>query len=332
VDKIKKYYETERVSNSTLSRVANPRLFKRLKPETYDSPALRVGSALDCLLTDPTRWEDEFAVMTVDRPFGKIGDFTNNLPDGITKRSPMSAYESAYEEAGYMRSIDWVVDNFWKTPEAVEFYETKYKAVGKKILSASEFEGVQRAKLSILENDFTNLYFHTLFIEHELMHQVPIYFEYEGVKCKALLDGILIDHNKKTIEPFDLKTTGKNVYDFSDSFLQFGYFRQCAFYEYALKTKQSPVKDLLKSGYELKDFIFIVVESSKDSINPAVIFPTTPNDRRSGFMGGYAKGKYYKGINRLLEEYLFYTQNDLWDLPKDLLESDGRMPLDVFTN
>jgi len=56
-DPIKKYYLSKRKSNSLLKSTNNPRLLKlkRDRPELFDedSVALRVGSAVDCLLTDP---------------------------------------------------------------------------------------------------------------------------------------------------------------------------------------------------------------------------------------------------------------------------------------
>ena len=85
----------------------------------------------------------------------------------------------------------------------------------------------------ILSNDFCRRYFVNENTDrYELLHQIPIYFEIEldGKKeeAKALLDGIRIDHTEKTIQPFDLKTTGKSVWDFEGSFIHFGYYRQAA--------------------------------------------------------------------------------------------------------
>lgn len=54
---INAYYASPRISNSLLKATQNPRLLKLKKdnPELFedDSTALRVGSAVDCLLADP---------------------------------------------------------------------------------------------------------------------------------------------------------------------------------------------------------------------------------------------------------------------------------------
>jgi hypothetical protein len=59
-EKLKMYYESPRISNSLLSSMNNPRLFKlrRERPELFedeDGTAFRFGSALDCILTSPDR-------------------------------------------------------------------------------------------------------------------------------------------------------------------------------------------------------------------------------------------------------------------------------------
>jgi hypothetical protein len=162
------------------------------------------------------------------------------------------------------------------------------------------------------------------------LHQVPIYFRYRGEDCKALLDGILIDHKNRTIQPFDLKTTGKSVYDFPVSFLQFGYYRQCALYETALYSIGSPILSLLEQGYEMLDFIFIVVENKLSSSHPAIIYRTNAKDREYGRIGGYIGKRFYKGIDQLIDEYKFYRENDYWDLPVDLLRSNGEIQLNIF--
>ena len=84
MSKIKDYYASNRVSNSLLSALKNPRWLK-IKIETPDvedeeKKAFRIGSAVDCLLTDPARWDDEFVVSDVVRPSGFMSKFVDNLP------------------------------------------------------------------------------------------------------------------------------------------------------------------------------------------------------------------------------------------------------------
>ncbi len=61
-----------------------------------DTPSLRIGSALDCLLTSPSRWEDDFVVLNVTKPYGLMGKFVENLPKGMTPYTEPNEFEDAY--------------------------------------------------------------------------------------------------------------------------------------------------------------------------------------------------------------------------------------------
>lgn len=94
----------------------------------------------------------------------------------------------------------------------MEYYKAISGKVGDKIIISKDMlESVTKAKELLLANEFTYPYFFNSQIETELLHQLPIYFTYRGMECKALLDGVLIDHKEKIIKPFDLKTTGRSV-------------------------------------------------------------------------------------------------------------------------
>lgn len=334
MNKIEKYFNTKAVSNSLLGALWNPRWIKlqRDNPdlETEEKSYFRIGSALDCLLTSPERWGDDFLVVDANKPYGLMGRFVDNLPADLKIDSEYINYIGAYDKSGYKMSLDKVVGKFWENEEAVKYYRFTRNAGARTVLSRDEFDIVTRCKELILANEWAREYFITDDPYIELMHQVPIYFTYQDVECKALLDGIHINHKDKIITPFDLKTTGKGVYDFNQSFTQFGYYRQAALYELAIQTESSPVFEYLQNGYTINDFRFIVVENKTSSSTPAVIYKTTKNDRLVGIHGGTINGKVYKGINQLLEDYKFHTETDRWDLPLDLIKSNGEIELNVF--
>lgn len=330
---IEEYYKSPRISNSLLGAVENPRLLKmRMEnPELKeDTPSLRIGSALDCLLTSPSRWKDDFAVTNVNKPYGFMGKFVDELAPGLTIDSDPNHYETAYWKSGYKMPLKWVINRFWTTPEAVEYYQAMGDSKGKTVLSRDEYESVEKAKELILVSPFAFNYFVKHLVWEELMHQVPIYFNYKGFECKALLDGIKIDHKNKIIHPFDLKTTGKSVLHFEESFLQYGYYRQCAMYELALYSDASPVKNLLEEGYKMDDFVFIVVETKLSSATPAMIYTTTANTRKAGVQGGWYKGQYYRGIDELLDELAWHQSTNNWTYPKRVFENKGRIEIDIF--
>lgn len=270
-----------------------------------------------------------------------MGKFIEELPAGLEKDSDLSLYQSAYQASGYKMWLDKVVVKFWENEEFVKYYKlTRDLGDGLIVLSSDENDAVQKAYELILANEYAKGFFiNEDPINIELLHQVPIYFDYSlgfdefgepfNEYCKALLDGVRINHKNRTIEPFDLKTT-RSVYDFPSSFLQYGYYRQCAFYLHALKTENSPVRKYMDEGYTFLPFIFLAVENKKSSSHPVIIYETTDWDLHYGWFGGTVRGKRYKGIEELMSDYQYHKNTDYWDLPVDLIKSKGRIKLNVF--
>jgi hypothetical protein len=321
------------VSNSLLSGILNPKLFwlKRNKPELFEDEEdthYRIGSAVDCLLTSPQDWDTTFVVGDVYKPFGLMGKFVKHLPKGLNADSPNEDYAEAYEKAGYKKSLDWVVTQFKANEKHVDYYLWLTALDDTKVgLSKDEHTQVTKAVETIKSNRFANSYFYASGPDVEVLHQLQIFFEYEGLECKSLLDGVRINHTNKTIEPYDLKTTGKSVWEFPQSYLHFGYYRQCAFYELALHSESSPLRRYIDEGYEVLDFVFIVVESKPDMYGPALIFRTSPSQRVMGIEGAKVGQRYYPGINDLIEAYKWHTATDYWELPKDVYNNNGIVQL-----
>lgn len=347
---IKKYYQSKRINNSLLGMMDNPRWFKwkRDHPDTEDDEKrhFRVGSALDTLLTDNEQFHHEFKIVSTVRPFGLMGKFIDKMPYNLTMGTDPSEFQEAYESSGYRMKLETVLTKFWGNKDFVEYYESLCcEDDGRQVLSKDEFDTVINMKELILANANVLPYFMNTDKDVEIIYQMPIYFDYGGEECKGLLDLLVINHREKTIQPIDLKSTGKPVKDFRKAYLQFGYYRQAAFYTEAVKwwvQDQSEKRALaiaVSGGedlpnlidYELKNFIFVVVEAKLSSSEPAIIFNTTDADLYAGLNGGTTKfGKYYKGINQYLEDYLWHMETDKWEMSRSLYESGGKIVLDVF--
>lgn len=115
--KIEEYYKNPRVSNSLLGTMNNPRLvkLKRDRPDLFEDDeyrSFRIGSAVDCLLTDPSRWSADFIVSNVTKPTGILGKFVSKLPAGLKPDSPSEDYYTAYMQSGYKMNIDYVIRSF----------------------------------------------------------------------------------------------------------------------------------------------------------------------------------------------------------------------------
>lgn len=330
MDKIKEYFSAKRVSNSLLSSVKNPRymwLVRQGLVEDEEKVHFSVGAAIDCLLTSPERWEKDFEVVSVSRPTGFLGKFVQNLPCNIRPDSPLEDYMTAYQKSGYRKGIEWAVNNFWSLDDVVRYHRVNCNRGEKILLTTEMYDSVQNALELIKLNPWTKRYFHNFSnLTEEVLHQIPIYFEYMGVECKALLDGVIIDHALKTIQPWDLKSTGKSVMDFPSSYLTFGYYRQAAFYRLALESHEY-LGQLISDGFKVLDYQFVVVETNPKSTRPALIYQTEPGHHTLGIYGGQIGSRYYPGINSLIEDYKWHEQSGVWDMPREVYLNEGVVKL-----
>lgn len=115
-NRVQDYFKSRRVSNSLLGLLSNPKWIRHKlnNPDTEDEETkyFRIGSALDCLLTSPELWDDEFEVVDANRPYGLMAKFIDNLPSGLTPDSPEEDYQEAYDKSGYKMKLSRVISNF----------------------------------------------------------------------------------------------------------------------------------------------------------------------------------------------------------------------------
>jgi hypothetical protein len=329
---VEDYFAYPAVNNSLLNMLSNPIWIKwkeenRLT-EDGEKRAYKIGSAVDCLLTDPNSFESTYYISELSRPNGLMGVFIDKLQAGLTVTSDLEEYRSAYNKAGYKSKIETIVKNLWEKPECVDYYQAKGKSNGKIILAKDDYDEVKWAVNNISKNKETAYYFTDKYDEGkniERIFQKAIYFDYkEGsqvIPCKGLLDLILIDHNQKTIQPCDLKTTGSIVYEFEKSFYEYSYFRQCAFYHIAIQWwLQKEASDTIKN-YKVLPFKFIVTPKS-DNGYPAIIYEVSEETLNKGLDGAYYNGKFYPGLIKLLSDYAWHKEMNFWDVPRDIYESN----------
>lgn len=330
MDKIDKYFESPLLNQGTLKKLHNPKWILHSVKEN-DKDFYRVGDAIDTILTKGKHeFDNNFIVLSMNRPLGKMGLFIDNLPPDLTKDSEEELYTKAYEASTYKNKINKIIENFWKEPRYTEYYYNKCNAGDKTILTMDEYEQVLHCYEYLINNPWTRPYFMPK-ENTKVLYQVDLYFTLEGVECKALLDGVLIDTKNKTIRMWDLKTTGMSISGFKNSFLRFGYHIQAAFYHTALTKCLDKDKRLIKyKDYKVLPPQFIVTEKKGNQSNPARIFECSEKDIKCGMEGGTVRGKKYEGVLDLIEKYKWHLDSQLWDFPKEMYDNGGVTEINIF--
>lgn len=286
---------------------------KRLKCNN----ALVIGSAVDCLVTDPESWIS-YHVVEADIPTPqnlalvetcielKIQGSTQGE---VNNRLPLKVITEAYERVGVRgRGLTKILEEFQKEAPLFKLYEELLRNYNKTWLCKEDFALVNECAINVCNHPYTRDIFKN---DREHIYQKAIVFEHLGVECKALLDILQIDHVNMVIYPYDLKTTGKQLKQFKSSIFDFGYDIQARWYEYAIRSEYA---HLLDAGYTIAPFTFIVVSKKDPSVPiqvPLTFLHPEQIDRR---------------IDGLIQKYLFYEANG-YGVDMDIVQSNGVLPV-----
>lgn len=299
--RLEDYYNSPRLSQSKLKLLlSGVKAFTEIKePELFfeEKQCFIIGSAVDCLVTRGTQqFEQEFYVSKLEnKPSDTVKSIINEVfyKSGITLEQiglfapNFSDYTQLILEScnSHNYQSNWKDDTrINKILENYEYWNELVESNGKTILTTEDESLINKIVLNLLQNDNTKYYFTTFAEEKEIVNQLHINFEIEGVECKALLDGVIVNTEEKTLEPFDIKTTSDRIINFPKSVRKFGYFIQASFYTEALK--QWKARHKIYKDYKIKNFMFVV--SSLLEPESPMLFKCTDDII---YVGKYGRGK-----------------------------------------
>lgn len=311
---MKTYRERDGISQSSLKDIlVHPLFYKNRVNKT--SKSLNMGSLVDCLLLTPEDFKENYY----------IND--NADPSDVIKQILQNTYES-YKSVPVL-DIDLEILNQCKNLKyrLTQSDEVKLKFIKKHfnyftllaesdnkiIITKEDYDKACELSKIVNQDPTINKEVFSLGKHQENIFQKEIYWEYEGVSLKSLLDIVTIDHKKKTIQPWDLKTTGFPVADFVKSFWKYRYDFQSSFYSEGAAFEYP--------GYKIEPFRFIVVSTVLQD-RPR-IFECSDRVLSVGKNGD----EKYKGWVEALNILKFHKQTNIWNDTKHNIEAGGIIPI-----
>lgn len=348
-DQINAYYSSPALNQSKLKKLIKG-LFE-YKKDDFDSDKshFRIGTAIDVILTgNPGDFREQFLIMDIKYPTDAVKNIVDSVFKSIKNQSKIGTLDKYSKNILVARnnikySMNLKDDTVLKKviEKGSNYFDTLVKRLGKKdmiILSKDEHLIVKKVVKSLRVSPQTKKFFDRKFQKQiqnaDFYYQLPIYFTFKGVECKALLDLVVVikDQQGKAIliEPYDLKSIGQGVSQFLYSFRKLRYDIQGGFYTEAIKFWAN--KDVL-SEVQISDFSFIV-ESTVYPGEPAVF--TMSKEALVISMEGVNTENYYdpdylaeyRGILSLIDDYKYYEEHG-WDKPRVFMESNGHVRINL---
>lgn len=271
------YREDPALSQSTLARFAREG-FNKLDSlfDKVDTPSLTFGSAVDALITGG---QEEFDANFIVAEFPPLKDSVVKMVRELFNRYseqyrtiediPTDSIIAVSKKLAFQ--LNWKPETRAKVvkEQGSEYYTIMYAALGKKILDTETKNQVDAAVRALKESESTKFYFapNDPFDDSvQRFYQLKFKATFLGIDYRCMSDLIVVDHNNKTIQPIDLKTSSHTEWDFYESFIQWDYQIQARLYWRIIKYNLS-LHDGFKD-YVLLPFKFIVV--NKQTLTPLV--------------------------------------------------------------
>jgi len=321
----KSYFEVDAINFSALAAIdVGPQYYKARQEDKEEKEHFLIGNCVDCLLTEPELFDSKFIVDEEE-------EFTNFPTPQMKKYIEIFVQTGdsgkAYDAVGFKKANILNVIERYNTEgkDYADYLINRTKKLednkDKKFLSKEQYNKCKNIADSLLNNRFTKKYLELETPAHvEVFNQLEIYWKMLGNNFKCKLDRVIVDNEKRTIQPIDIKTTGKHTTKFIDSLISFRYDIQGSLY-YQGVCDYFWNQNSKYNGYTILPFKFIV-ESTKYPGSPLVYcFPHQLVDL--SFDGFNYEGKYLMGWRRLYEDLQWHKENNIWDYSRRDFENEG---------
>lgn len=317
-----------------------------LQEDTTDeddtNDAMTRGSLVDCLMFTPDDYEGRFAIANYTMPSGQMLTLTEELwkvtrratnEEGRITRTFDSLLEEAYQNVAFdhngnqvafkQRGMNYgkVVERF--TEEGLPYYEQLRQNYGRIIITPQEELAADSSVRELRTHFATRAIFNT---ENnpalEAHNQLVILWDYHGYPLKSMLDRVVVDHEHKTVQPYDLKGSW-SVENFGYNYLKEYYYIQLATYGGAMLQW---LQDMGYVDYELLPISFVVFDNCGGNTAP-LVYETSHAQLQDAINGFTVNGRYYKGLRQAVDELKWHREVNLWNMSLENYRKRGKVAL-----
>ena len=293
--------------------------------EKKSSEALRFGSLVDTLMTEPEEFENKFIVADTSKVSETILNIVKNIYENSDKETNNLALVDRSKILMYANDANYYTN--WKDDtridkiilEGKDMYSLLGLAGSKTLMTQWEYDTAMSCVETLKTHPFTAKYFYDDIFSPHIEGHYQLKFkitEAQGANVRCMYDRIIVDHEAKTIQPCDLKTTGKNEEEFSKSFLDWSYWIQSNMYSQILA--RLCMEDDYFKDFTILSFRFIVI--NKFSKTP-LVWEDKDNLNSGDRIDQY--GNLHKGWLDLYNEFQWHVRENKYEYSFESYHNGG---------
>ena len=328
----KSYRAIQMDSSSSLKEFSTNRkkYYKRYilneRVEEEDNKAATIGRVVETLLLEPHEFDGRFYMSTcASAPTGLMLAFVEALykhtmantdENGNISVEFEEICKAAYADSGFKIKFDAVLAKFIGS-DAEIFYK-EMREVKSKGLTVVTTEDVTNAENIVTELKSNFVTAEVVNLINSARWSVNNQFQIEGYSVdghlfKSMMDKIVIDHNERTIQVYDLKCTWSVENFYEEYYLYRRAYIQALLYYKAAIYIMNTTEEL--HGYRVEQPKFIVCDST-NYMSP-LIYTLSDSDLMDAYNGFEHKGRTYPGVKSIISDLKWAIENDVWNISRE---------------
>lgn len=300
--------------------------------EDKDTQAATTGRVVETLLLEPQEFDGRFYMSScVSAPTGLMLAFVEALykhtfdatnENGEITREFTDIAKDAYVDSGFKIKFDAVIAKFVGSDAELYYNELRtVRSRGLTVVTVNEIDNAERIVQELRTNHVTATIVNLVnSARWTVLNQLQVTGYYvEGMEFKSMMDKVVIDHDNKTIQVYDLKCVWAVEGFYEEYYLYRRAYIQAFLYYTATIRLMNTTEEL--RGYRVEQPKFIVCDSI-NYMNP-LIYTLTDNDLMAAYSGFEYKGRTYPGVKSIIKNLEWAIENNVWNMSRENYLSNG---------
>lgn len=307
------------------------------KVEDSETKASVVGRVVETLLLEPEEFDNRFYMSVclsaptglmlafVEALYKNTSNATNEL--GEVTKSFEELSRDAYAESGFKIKYDAVIAKFQGSDAEIYYDEMrKVKSKGLTVVTTEDVTNAERIVTELRTNFATSEIVNLVnSVKYSVHNQMQIEgYGVDGHLFKSMMDKVIVDHEQRTIQVYDLKCVWA-VEGFYEEYYLYrrAYIQAFLYYRAILSLTVNENSELF--GYKVECPKFIVCDST-NYYNP-LVYTLTGDDLLDAYEGFEYKGRTYPGVENLIKDLKWAQENNVWNISRENYINKGEVKL-----